>query len=88
LRGDAQSLGGSEMGYTIHYQDESARGERRMIPMVFRDKVSVLEHACALRKAGFQIALIEGPNFAISGNAFEAYYGATRRRPGAPVAYH
>jgi hypothetical protein len=64
------------MGYTIHYYDQATAGAHRLIPMVFRDKVSVLDYACALRKAGFRIFLIEGPSFEMRHTAFEAYYGA------------
>jgi hypothetical protein len=70
------------MGYTIHYFDPAQRGAHRVVPMVFRDKESALDCACALRRAGFRISRIEGPNFAMADDAFEAYYGAERwRRP-------
>jgi hypothetical protein len=70
------------MGYTIHYVDAVHSGTRRTVPMVFRDKEDALESACALRRAGFAIAKIEGPNFEMRHATFEAYYSAARyKRP-------
>jgi hypothetical protein len=72
--------GGDGMGYTIHYSDPAQMHAHRVIPMVFRDKEAVLDCACALRRAGFRISRVEGPNFAMPNADFEAYYGVECRR--------
>jgi hypothetical protein len=68
------------MGYTIHYSDPAHLDAQRVIPMVFRDKEAVLDCACALRRAGFRISRVAGPNFEMQKAAFEDYYGTERRR--------
>ena len=70
------------MWYTIECRDERERERLQVMPMVFRDKEAALESACALMKAGFAVAKVEGPDgFRMSETSFAAYYQSRLHKP-------
>jgi hypothetical protein len=71
---------GTPMSYVIHYVDPSQGSDSRVLPMTFADKEVARDHARMLRRSGFRISRIEGPNFKVSGTAFEGYSHAERSR--------
>jgi len=67
--------------YTIEYLNEREDGGRRVVsPMVFRDKETALESACALLRAGFPVSKVAGPDFTMSQIALAAYAQGQRNR--------
>jgi hypothetical protein len=67
--------------YKIHYLDASQAGDgHRVVPIKFRDKDAALDSACALERSGFRVSKVEGPNFELSGPAFEIYFRGHRFR--------
>jgi hypothetical protein len=63
--------------YTIHYEYD---GSEHRLPMVFTDKHSAMDNACALLKAGYRVSRIEGPGFSIGARALHDYRRATSVR--------
>jgi hypothetical protein len=63
------------MRYTIEYVDQcDGREQRSVVPMVFWDKQSALEGACALVRTGIFVSKVEGPHFLMHRTALAAYY--------------
>jgi hypothetical protein len=67
------------MRYTIEYVNQRIGGEQRsIVPMVFRDKQSALDGACALIKTGISVSKVEDPGFRMREAALGAYYQSRR----------
>ena len=74
-------MGDAMNSFKIHYLDAFQEGDgHRVVPMKFTDKDAALDCACALKRSGFRVSKVEGPNFELSGPAFESYFRGHRFR--------
>jgi hypothetical protein len=59
--------------YTIEYANQRDGAEQcSVVPMVFWDKQSALEGACALVRTGISVSKVEGPHFLMQRTAVAA----------------
>jgi hypothetical protein len=66
--------------YTIYYERD---GNEHQVPMVFAEKHSAMEYACALLRVGFRVLRVEGAGFSIGAAGLHEYRHARHEYRGA-----